>query len=102
MQAGESKVRPGNRRQHVRYPIDVVDNVRAYFDSDGFDEGWRPVLIADESYSGCRLIVIGSPKMKPGDSVRIDFGNAQAQEAEIVRVEEIQLNVLSIGCRFVA
>ena len=91
---------PSNKRRHLRYSTDPDQSVRAEFKRLGYESKWRPVLIADESYSGCRIIVIGAACGEAGDILKLDFGNKPV-EAEIIRVEVIAPKVCSIGCRFI-
>ena len=89
------------KRGHLRYSIDPDRSVRAEFKRLGYEKFWRPILIADESYSGCRVIAIGPDHGEVGDMLTIDFGDQPVVEAEIVRVEQIAPKVYSLGCRFV-
>ena len=89
-----------NKRRHLRYSIDPDHNVRAEFKRLGYESRWRPVLIADESYSGCRIIVIDPECGEAGDILKLDLGN-KPLEVEIMRVEIIAPKVHSLGCRFV-
>lgn len=89
-----------HNRRHARYCIDPDQFVRAEFQWLGHESSWRPVLIADESYSGCRIIVIGPDCVEAGEILRLDFGSDPV-EVEIVRVERIAPKVHSLGCRFI-
>ena len=86
--------------RHARYSIDSDQLVRAEFKRLGYENSWRPVLIADESYSGCRIIVTGEDCGEAGEMLRVDFGS-ESVEVEIVRVERLAPKVHSLGCRFV-
>ena len=57
-------------------------------------------MIADESYSGCRIIAIGPDCAEAGEILRLDFGSDPV-EVQIVRVERIAPKVHSLGCRFI-
>ena len=89
------------KRGHLRYSIDPDRSVRVEFKRLGYENFWRPVLLADESYSGCRVIVLGPEHGEVGDTLTIDFCDQPVVEAVIVRVEQIAPKVYSLGCRFV-
>ena len=89
------------KRKHLRYTVDPAYNPRVAFEPLGLEPKWRPALIADESYSGCRIITIGSEELEVGDLVQIDHGDAIAAQAEVVRSRHIDPGVLSVGCTFI-
>ena len=96
----ETKKARLQRRRHARYSIDPDQFVRAEFKRLGYENTWRPVLIADESYSGCRIIVTGPDCGEAGEMIWLDFGSDPV-EVKIVRVERIAPKVHSLGCRFI-
>ena len=88
------------RSKHVRYGIDLADHSMARFERLGVPSPWRPVLIADESHAGCRVITIGRPEeVDVGETIQIVIGKIHSV-AKIKRVEMMEAKVLSLGCEY--
>ena len=89
-----------NRRKHLRHRTDPLDPAIAKFDPLGQPNTWRPVLLADESHSGCRVITIGNlEEVAVGEMIHIAIGNIHSK-AEVKRVEILEPMVLSLGCEY--
>ncbi len=59
-----------------------------------------PVLIANESYTGCAVMVISDENFEVNQLVKIKIGNAEALQARIVWCKILDENIKKIGLQF--
>lgn len=89
------------RRKHLRYNIGPDDPVTCRLQRCHSEDQWRPVQIADESYSGCSVILEESGEVDPGESLHLNFGSDYQTEAVVLRVDRLSPSSLRLGCRFI-
>ena len=88
-------------RRHLRYRPENTHAARARLLGVTARRDSRPVLIADLSYSGCNLIAMGqSSEVAPGDDVTLELEADDSVDVEVVRVEQLTVRAIRIGCRF--
>ena len=92
---------PTDRRKHSRYRIGPEEPVYCQLDRRECDHHWKPVLVSDESYSGCSLKMDESDRVDVGESLRLDFGHGHMADAEVLRVRQVSPEAVEVACRFI-
>ena len=90
------------RRAHLRYEIGPEEGVRCRLNRCEPEDRWRPVLVDNESFSGCSLILGDRVDIEQGETISLDFGLGYLSDAEVVHVERLSATAVRLGCRFIA
>ncbi len=89
------------KRANLRYK--PQSTVHALIDADFATAEFSPTisaLIFDESFGGCGLVILDTPKLQVGDRCRIQIGNLPVTRAEVRWRRELAEDVIKIGVLF--
>lgn len=89
------------RRTHIRYAIGPEERVQCRLNRCPPEDRWRPVVVSNESFSGCLLFLDEQVEVDLGEMIQVDFGHGYTSEAVVTRVEPLAANRLRLGCRFI-